>query len=141
LISGTKMLHPIIGYSWESEFNYPISQPAVKAFLSQMSKYVEKSNKIHPLWVSDHSKNIEKQYRAVAPLLFTKWDQGVYYNQFCPKDPAGPDDRCVTGCVATALAQVLNYFRWPVVGEGEYTDIDTTYGQFVCQLCRATLFL
>lgn len=128
LISGNKLLHPIIGYSWESDFNYPIAQPAVKSFLNQISKFVEKSNKIHPLWFNDCTKNAEKQYRAVAPLLFTKWDQGVYYNQFCPKDPAGPDGRCVTGCVATALAQVINYFRWPLVGEGEYTDIDTTYG-------------
>ncbi len=130
LISGTRRLHPIIGYSWESDFNYPIDNPALKGFLNQISQTIVKSQdyKENPSWYLDFAKNEEKEYRTVAPLLFTKWDQGVYYNQYCPKDPAGPDDRCVTGCVATALAQVINYFRWPLVGEGEYTDIDTTYG-------------
>ena len=46
---------------------------------------------------------------AVAPLLTTHWNQTPPYNQACPLDTNG--ERCVTGCVATAMAQVLYYHR------------------------------
>ena len=44
---------------------------------------------------------------AVAPLLTTHWNQTPPYNQACPLDTNGA--RCMTGCVATAMAQVLYY--------------------------------
>lgn len=43
----------------------------------------------------------------VSPLLTTRWDQTNPYNIYCPLDTNGR--RCVTGCVATAMAQVLYY--------------------------------
>ncbi|MBP5338595.1 MAG: C10 family peptidase [Prevotella sp.] len=53
----------------------------------------------------------------VAPLLTSLWNQGapLYnpqnpYNALCPETDG---QLCVTGCVATALAQVLYYYRWP----------------------------
>ena len=44
---------------------------------------------------------------AVSPLLTTRWNQTPPYNDACPIDTNGL--RCVTGCVATAMAQVLYY--------------------------------
>jgi len=43
---------------------------------------------------------------AVAPMITTEWHQTEPYNAFCP-------DGAVTGCVATAVAQVMAYHRWP----------------------------
>ena len=43
----------------------------------------------------------------VAPLLTTRWDQVDPYNIFCPLDSNG--NHYVTGCVATAMAQVMYY--------------------------------
>ena len=54
----------------------------------------------------------------VGPLLTTTWDQLEPYNILLP--PAG-GGRCYTGCVATAMAQVLNYFKVPEHGIGERT--------------------
>ncbi len=45
----------------------------------------------------------------VAPLLTCQWDQGEPYNHMCTFY-AG---YCVTGCVATAMAQVMYYHKWP----------------------------
>ncbi|MFY9124735.1 MAG: C10 family peptidase [Bacteroidales bacterium] len=142
LVSGNKLLHPILGYSWESNFIYPLQQTSIALFMNRVKK-IEENNKtadIHPLWNNNLDKYLNNEYRSVDPLILTKWDQGIYYNQFCPKDPAGPDGRCVTGCVATALAQVINYFRWPNVGEGEYTDIDTTYGHLYVNYAEQNYF-
>lgn len=52
---------------------------------------------------------------AIAPLLTTTWSQTAPYNNLCPKEGT---ERTVTGCVATAMAQVMNYFKWPDIGEG-----------------------
>ncbi len=46
----------------------------------------------------------------VEPLLATSWGQGDPYNIFCPTYLG---TRCHTGCVATAMAQVMYYHRWP----------------------------
>lgn len=58
---------------------------------------------------------------AVSPLIQTQWTQHEPYNLMCP-DGNGSDydepaydasNRCSTGCVATAMAQVMNYWQWP----------------------------
>ena len=45
-----------------------------------------------------------------------------------PADPAGPEGHCYTGCVATAMGQLMNYFRWPDTGTGSYTYECPPYG-------------
>lgn len=47
---------------------------------------------------------------AIAPMLTCHWNQGGPYNMSCPIDPA-TGTRCLTGCVATAMAQVMYYHR------------------------------
>lgn len=47
---------------------------------------------------------------AIAPMVATRWDQGTPYNAYCPTIG---DERCVTGCVATAMAQAMYYYQWP----------------------------
>lgn len=54
----------------------------------------------------------------VGPLLTTKWDQEEPYNNYCP---ASGWSKCLTGCVATAMAQVLNYHKMPEHGIGTRT--------------------
>ena len=46
---------------------------------------------------------------AISPLLTSQWNQTYPYNMYCPRDTNGR--RCLTGCVATAMAQVLYYHR------------------------------
>ncbi len=49
----------------------------------------------------------------IAPLVTTTWDQGSPYNSLCPKVGS---TSTVTGCAATAMAQVMKYFNWPEKG-------------------------
>jgi hypothetical protein len=46
----------------------------------------------------------------IAPLVTTRWDQRSPYNAFCPVTDG---QLCLTGCMATALSQVMYYHRWP----------------------------
>ena len=65
---------------------------------------------------------------SVGPLLTTTWDQGQYYNAMCPEDENG--QHCVTGCVATAMAQIINYWKYPLHGRGQhsYQTFQNEYG-------------
>ena len=47
---------------------------------------------------------------AIAPMLTCHWNQTDPYNMNCPIDPV-TGTRCLTGCVATAMAQVMYYYR------------------------------
>ena len=49
---------------------------------------------------------------AIKPLLTTKWNQHSPYNLLCPYD-AENDALSVTGCVATAMAQIMKYHEYP----------------------------
>ena len=53
--------------------------------------------------------------------LASQWNQSSPYNDVCPSVPFAPpnmDTNAVVGCVATAMAQVMNYWRWPNTGVG-----------------------
>ncbi len=62
---------------------------------------------------------------SVAPLLGnTIWNQGEPFNNLCPLDGGG--ERSVTGCVATAMAQIMYYHKWPFAGTGSHSYITDT---------------
>ena len=46
----------------------------------------------------------------IAPLIATQWGQNSPFNDQCPMVGS---QRPLTGCVAAAMAQVMNYFQWP----------------------------
>ena len=55
---------------------------------------------------------------STAPLLSTTWNQSPYYNLFAPTDNG---EQCPTGCVATAMAQVMKYWNHPQRGNGHHS--------------------
>ncbi|MFH1748043.1 MAG: C10 family peptidase [Planctomycetota bacterium] len=58
-----------------------------------------------------------------APSLMTlplasEWGQGSPYNDICPELTPGADEHTLVGCVATAMAQIMYYWKWPSTGSG-----------------------
>ena len=61
------------------------------------------------------------QRAAVAPLITAKWSQDSPYYNWCPdgnyvdyyEEGYNTEIRCLTGCVATAMAQLMYYWKWP----------------------------
>ena len=64
---------------------------------------------------------------TVAPLMTTTWNQRPLYNLMCPYD-YNDSAYCVTGCTATATAQVMKYWNHPEVGWGSYAYNTYSYG-------------
>lgn len=50
--------------------------------------------------------------------LTARWNQGSPYNDYCPNLTPTRDERTYVGCVATATAQLMQYWRWPDTGVG-----------------------
>ena len=75
--------------------------------------------------------------------LTSTWGQFLYYNSFCPDytmgdtphDGIGTDGHCPTGCVATAMGQIIYYFEWPANGTGSlsYEDPANTRPPSTCE--------
>lgn len=104
-------VQPILGYTTSGTFSNDNIPEAMQGWLTTISAevdYMTAQANAAPVPLSSHP--------AIAPLLTTTWNQDSPYNDQCPKLPDG--GTCVTGCIATALAQVLNYHKWPEHVEG-----------------------
>ena len=60
-------------------------------------------------------KGAPASYTVVDPLLSTKWDQGDPYNFLVPQING---THAPTGCVATAMAQIMYFYKYPSAGTG-----------------------
>lgn len=140
IVSGNKNTKPILAYSFDGVYENKNLPPQYRGWLDQyllQLEYLQQHPEISNTQFSDEWERLEKNKpeellihkgKDISPMLTTTWDQGVYYNELCPADPAGPGGHCVTGCVATALGQLVNYFRWPETGIGSYSYECPPYG-------------
>jgi len=152
IISGDDAVTPILGYSTEGKFDINKSSPAFKSWIDgykQQILYVINNNipatdEIKANWSDLVSNNNTHQAKkagsAVSPLLTTTWDQGNndasvngFYNNLCPIDQSLPNSgnrtkHCPTGCVATAMAQIMKFWNYPTNGSGINSYSTSNYG-------------
>lgn len=64
---------------------------------------------------------------TINPLVKTHWDQSEGFFEMCPYDDSAAT-HCLTGCVATAGAQILRYWKHPAQGRGHYSYTTDKYG-------------
>ena len=64
---------------------------------------------------------------SVEPLMTSRWHQNAPFNSNCPYDTVLSAPTPV-GCVATAMAQIMRYWRWPEVGYGSHSYSWSYYG-------------
>ena len=121
IVSGDDRLPEIVGYSSQGSYD---ENNLPEGFISFMEAYQNLYNKVN-LDDAEALKNLAeiKAWRnkknasaastsAVAPLLGNiEWDQTSPYNNMCPKYDSV--HVAATGCVATAMAQVMAYYKYP----------------------------
>ncbi len=74
---------------------------------------------------------------VVGPLLTTAWGQTRHYNRLCPPDPAGEGGRCLTGCVATVMGQIMRFHQHPASGFGAHGYEHPVYGHLAADFGAA----
>ena len=127
VVSADDSYHPILGYSDHGTFDYDSAPDGLLFMLGEVNREIAQCVAENISMTSDIAcewKNLEtagvlnpaKNIALVGPLVQTKWDQGSPYNMYVPNGYP-------TGCVATAMAQLMKYWEWPVQGTGEHSYI------------------
>lgn len=122
IVSADDRLAPVLGFSDNGSFDYDKMPPNMKWWLGQYQQeidaYLEKDPT--PQFVTTDKRAAFAERDAIAPMLTSKWNQTEPYNLMCPVDRGGK--LSVTGCVATAMAQVMRYHQWPKNPTGSCGD-------------------
>ena len=121
------------GYSLSSSFVFPLPahvQNQLQGYEREIAYYKNNNfratGEIEEMWTSlRNGSYTPRNTTSVSPMLTTTWNQSPYYNNLCP-DSAGV--HAVTGCTATATAQVMKFWNWPVTGTGSHTYTDDNFG-------------
>jgi len=147
MVASDDIVRPVLGYSFEGRYSDQNMPPQLIGLINNYKKQIttDVATQLNPtLKINDEWAKLNKpsnEFTAVkntltstdtllGPLTTSLWDQGCCYNALCPYDVAAKDwcSHCVTGCTATAIAQVMYYWRYPLQGQGSHTDADNTYG-------------
>ncbi len=100
----------ILGYSDECTFDAGSMPPSMRWWLGEYARQIEAAAS------SGVRASVPRAERKpIAPMVATRWNQDAPFNDDCPLIGG---KRAVTGCVATALAQIMNYHQWPPKGSG-----------------------
>lgn len=130
MVAGDTRLVSIPGYSMEGQFRAEQLPANFRAWLEGYAREAE-TLLAQPTPAVQTVREFPKAASSpsaepVAPLMRgIVFGQNAPYNLLCPMDG---DRRSVTGCVATAMAQVMAYHRWPERGEGQYSYVSKQRG-------------
>jgi hypothetical protein len=110
----------------------PAAKDWIEGYQNQISSLIENDLPTQAdkedMWqeLMSAPKHNTQKTTAVTPLTSTLWDQPAPYNGLCPGTGSS---RAVTGCVATAMAQIMKFHNWPTVGCADhYYTAPTPYG-------------
>lgn len=127
IVSGESRLNEVVGYGRLTTGNAASLPPQVHALLQQYTETVRQV-RAGQAPAATTPKNLR---RYVEPLIDAQWGQSYPYNSKTPRVGGKPT---YTGCVATAAAQFLYFFKWPlqrpplyVRSEGDEADTSPTY--------------
>jgi len=139
IVSADDHVLPVLGYSTKGSYDSQKLPPPFRKLLElykDQIRYVmvnklESSDRIDSEWANlrnGQKRNPSKSPHTVDPLLQTTWNQFPYESEMCPVDASGPGGHCVTGCPATAMAQIMKYYNYPTTGTGFHSYNDNPYG-------------
>jgi len=121
VVSGDDRCEDVLMYSCEGNLDVENANPNLKFWLNYLQEVITKLQDGYA--VSKQATTVSK----IEPLLKNKggklitWAQDAPYNIQCPMDQIDTTSRCLTGCVATAMAQVMYMWRYPEKGTGSHT--------------------
>jgi thiol protease/hemagglutinin prtT len=108
IVAGDDLLPPILGYSLTDTFDGHQLPVQLQAYLAGYSRWVEMARAKN---VSVRAEVLRDETSVVTPLLQgLAWNQDAPYNNLTPTENG---QHTLTGCVATAVAQIMRYFAWP----------------------------
>lgn len=119
IVSGDDRTTEILGYSDKGHFDVDHLPTNIKSWLDGYAEQIQ--------WLDDNNIEVTQQAKArskvsaparnpISPLVTSIWDQEAPFNNNCPSltnSAAYSESTTLTGCVATGMAQVMYYNKWP----------------------------
>ena len=138
IIAANDAVTPVLAFSETGHFRTDNMPENIKHWLGNYDHFikriekdgVEASEEAQAEW-NRLRKGVRKATEdgtvVVGPLIKTTWDEVAPFNNFCP---GSGSNKAYAGCVAVAMAQVMNFWQWPSTGQGSHDGINfasTTY--------------
>ena len=117
IVSGDDRTTQVLGYTDKGHFD-PNNVPSnMKAWLES---YDQQINALDEINFTEEMKAPRPTRNSISPMITSHWDQGAPYWNHCPEfmdvteegDTIG--ELAYTGCVATSMAQIMNYYKFPL---------------------------
>lgn len=156
LVSADDCVRPILGYSTGNRFESKSMPAHVEGWLREYEAEIRHYRALEAAGSWQVSDEVAMQWRllqqgevppmplmtAMTDTLLTKWNQGQYYNMLCPVDNGHWTGHPYTGCVATAMTQVMKYWNFPQTGYSDHQyyhyNGDTSYGMLYANFGATT---
>ncbi len=110
--------HTILGYSDSGTFDYDNMPENMRSWLAGYEQEISAAHSLSRTQIKyAPAKERESLFnKNVGPLVEARWSQEAPYNNLCPEYSA--TTRSATGCVATAMAQIMYHHKFPEHGVG-----------------------
>ena len=128
MVAADDCARPVLAYSLTGTIHPDRMPVALQNIVDVYQQEIDMARKSKDMPTDDEwkllaqGKSLAEDEEEVGPLLTTQWYQRSPYNMYCPS-------YTMTGCVATAMAQVMKYWNYPAFGEGSHSYSDNSgYG-------------
>ncbi len=121
IVSGDSRTPAVLGYAEKGSFRYEEVPENMKWWLSEYGRQIERIPEgfVMKAKVGHDLLKTGKQ-ESISPLLGDiAYNQDEPFNNLCPVLPDG--STAPTGCVATAVAQIMRYYGHPLAGTGSHS--------------------
>ena len=143
VVAGDDRINPILGYSDEGYFDEAKAPSNMKNWLNEYAEQIallDQVSNIKDAIAAPKAENVVDTRNSIAPLLTTKWDQARPYWNKCPQvqNEDGEYEPSYTGCVATAMSQIMKYYNYPaqttqVIPSYQYGYGTGNMGEYITQ--------
>ena len=114
LVGADDRMPEVLGYSDNGAFDTDNIPPAMRFLLQCYEEELESiGNQSSPIYKQKAS------FATIDPLMTCQWNQNAPYNNYAPMYSS--TGKCVTGCVATAMAQIMYFYQHPATGTGSHS--------------------
>lgn len=131
VVSASGCTEPVLAYSPQGDLNPESVNPACQYILDSYARLISDnqnmdatpSDQAKLLWKELTDKTFTCDPSSKGVLVQSRWNQVEPYNYWCPSKNGV---LCPAGCVATAMGQIIHFWKFPEVGGGPNGSIATT---------------
>ena len=120
IVSGDDATTPILGYSPDGVLNVDEMPSNLRTWLEG---YADQIRRLQRGEAKAATRRVPVARAKIEPLVKAQWNQREPFNWECPKDMEAGGVTSASGCVATAMSQVMFFHKWPQGATTPYTTI------------------